>query len=75
MLQADTANHAVRQIIMATLETTTLAGQGPNGAGYKDDTGTNARFHTPGGCAVDGTGTFALIVRSRLLGSCAYLPC
>jgi hypothetical protein len=53
-------------ITMASFTTTTIAGGGATGgaaSGFRDDAGTAALFNTPNGCAVDGTGTFALIVR------------
>ncbi|OAM89810.1 hypothetical protein OH491_17795 [Termitidicoccus mucosus] len=52
---ADTGNHAIRKIIAATGEVTTLAGAlGQEGSA--DATGTAARFRSPRGLLVDGTG-------------------
>ena len=47
----DTYNHAIRAIVLATGNTTTLAGSGE--AGWADDVGAAARFNQPTMCAVD----------------------
>ncbi|MDR0352730.1 MAG: hypothetical protein LBI02_05090 [Opitutaceae bacterium] len=52
---ADTGNHAIRKIIAATGEVTTLAGVLEQ-AGGADATGTAARFRSPRGLLVDGAG-------------------
>jgi len=54
---ADTGNEVVRQVTPAGL-VMTLAGSsaGPGNAAYMDGTGTNARFDSPQGLAVDRTG-------------------
>ena len=48
---ADTNNHAIRAIVLATGNTTTLAGSGA--AGWADGVGAAARFNQPSMCAVD----------------------
>lgn len=52
---ADTGNHTIRKITPAG-DVTTLAGTGRM-PGSVDGTGPAARFHSPGGVAVDGAGT------------------
>lgn len=49
---ADTGNHRVRKIVIATGTVTTLAGDGTNA--YLDGIGSGARFNTPYGLATDG---------------------
>ncbi len=53
---ADSGNHRIRRIEIATAEVTTLAGPaaGSSGMGDTDGTGTNARFNEPRGLATDG---------------------
>jgi sugar lactone lactonase YvrE len=51
---ADSGNHRIRKIVVATGVVTTLAGNGANGPA--DGTGTKARFSSPYGVAVDGSG-------------------
>ena len=52
---ADTDNHTIRQIEIATRVTTTLAG---STAGLSDGTGTAALFNTPRGITTDGTNLY-----------------
>jgi hypothetical protein len=47
--------HAIRKIVIATGEVTTLAGL-PETAGYTNGTGDAARFNCPAGMAMDGAG-------------------
>lgn len=49
---ADSQNHLIRKISIATKEVTTLAGSGT--AGVEDGTGTEATFNHPGGITTDG---------------------
>jgi len=52
---ADAANNTIRKIVLATGETTTIAGTfGVTGS--DDGIGTNARFYSPQGLACDGAG-------------------
>jgi sugar lactone lactonase YvrE len=50
---ADTNNHAIRKIVIATGAVTTLAGSAGN-TGSADGTGSAARFNAPGGVTTDG---------------------
>lgn len=52
---ADTINHTIRKIVLATGAVTTLAGSAGN-AGTADGTGDTARFNSPYGVASDGAG-------------------
>ena len=52
---ADTLNHAIRKVVIATGEVTTLAGT-PGTGGDKDGTGTAALFYNPAGVASDRAG-------------------
>ena len=54
---SDSANHAIRQIVISTGVVTTLAGSIGN-AGYSDATGTNTLFDYPLGIATDGTNVY-----------------
>lgn len=54
---ADTSNHAIRKIVLATGEVTTLAGTAGS-LGSADGTGSDARFYLPHGVATDGTHLF-----------------
>jgi sugar lactone lactonase YvrE len=52
---ADSENHAIRKVVVATGEVSTLAGVA-NQPGSNDGTGTTARFRVPFGLALDGSG-------------------
>ena len=52
---SDTGNHTVRQIVVATGYTSTLAGLAGS-VGSTDAIGDAARFNTPRGLAIDGAG-------------------
>ena len=52
---ADTDNDTIRKVVPSTGVVTTLAGA-PGLAGSADGTGSNARFHSPSGVAVDSSG-------------------
>ncbi len=54
---ADTSNHAIRKLDIATHSVTTLAGQ-PGFLGFVDGPGRTARFDHPAGIAIDRSGTF-----------------
>jgi sugar lactone lactonase YvrE len=54
---ADTFNHTIRKIVLATAQVTTIAGT-PNARGLVDGVGAAARFDTPLGLAVAGGGLF-----------------
>ena len=53
----DTSNHTIRQVVISSGATTTLAGYAGT-PGSTDATGTNARFNAPFGIAYDGTDLF-----------------
>lgn len=53
---ADTFNHTIRKIVIATAAVTTLAGSAGS-TGATDGTGTNARFNSPSGVTSDGAGS------------------
>ena len=53
---ADSSNHRIRQIIIATGEVNTLAGNGPQG--FLDGTRTAAQFNGPQGITTDGTNLY-----------------
>lgn len=52
---ADTDNHRIRKIVIATAVSSTLAG---STSGYMDGTGASARFNNPRGITTDGTNLF-----------------
>jgi len=54
---ADNNNYAVRKIVIATAEVTTLAGTADS-YGSTDDTGAAARFRNPQGITIDGTNLY-----------------
>jgi hypothetical protein len=51
---ADSGNHTIRKVVIATGEVTTLAGTAGS-SGSTDNTGTLARFNDPHGITTDGT--------------------
>ena len=51
---ADTYNHTIRQVVMATRVVTTLAGSAAGGQGSTDATGVLARFNFPYNITTDG---------------------
>jgi sugar lactone lactonase YvrE len=57
-LVADTDNHTIRKIVVATAEVTTLAGR-PGSPGSANGAGDSARFSSPGGVAL--AAGFALV--------------
>jgi hypothetical protein len=59
-LVADTGNHTIRKVIVATGHVTRLAGF-PGLAGSDNGTGAAARFNLPTGVALSGDGSFALV--------------
>lgn len=54
---ADTQNHTIRKVVIATGEVTTLAGSAGI-SGTTDATGGTARFNTPTGLTTDGTNLY-----------------
>ncbi len=54
---ADTSNHTIRKIVIATGAVTTLAGNAGN-SGTDDGTGTNAKFSSPVELTTDGTNLY-----------------
>ena len=58
-LVADTANHRIRKIVIATQTASTLAGGGT--PFFFDQTGTSASFNSPRGIALSLDGVFALV--------------
>jgi len=59
-LVADTGNHAIRRVDLATGAVTTLAGSAGS-PGSADGVGPAARFSSPRGIALSGDGTLALV--------------
>lgn len=53
---ADSNNHTIRKVVLASAQVTTIAGTAGSG-GSQDGTGTAARFNYPAGLALDGAGT------------------
>lgn len=53
---ADTGNHTIRKVVLATLKVTTLAGLAGS-PGDSDGSGQNARFRAPVALVYDGAGT------------------
>jgi len=56
---ADSNNHIIRKMVIATGEVTTLAG-GPGLSGSTDGIGSSARFNWPGGITTDGTNLYVV---------------
>jgi hypothetical protein len=54
----ESANHDIRQIVIATGVVTTIAGAGPTLNGYVNNTGTAAKFRSPIGITTDGTNLY-----------------
>jgi hypothetical protein len=54
---ADTYNHTIRKIVLATNEVTTIAGVA-GAPGFKDGTGAEAQFNMPYGVATDGVNLY-----------------
>jgi sugar lactone lactonase YvrE len=54
---ADSYNHTIRKIVIATSAVTTLAGSAPS-EGFTDGTGAAARFSLPQGITTDGTNLY-----------------
>jgi len=54
---ADSGNHTIRKVVIATGEVTTLAGTAGS-SGSTDNTGTLARFNDPHGITTDGTNLY-----------------
>jgi len=63
---ADSNNHTVRQIVIATAEVTTLAGTAAI-SGTTDGTGTAAQFHEPRGITTDGTDLYVADSRNNTI--------
>jgi sugar lactone lactonase YvrE len=61
---ADSTNHRIRKIVIATKEVTTLTGSGTTG-GFTDGTLTAAQFNSPYGIAVDGAGNLYVADRDN----------
>lgn len=62
-LIADSSNHTIRRITLASAQVTTIAGS-PGQDGRADGTGTAARFSSPREIALSSDGSFALIADS-----------
>ena len=60
LLVGDKGNHAIREVVMATGEVTTLTGL-PGTSGATDGTLANARFNQPGGVDISPDGTKVLV--------------
>ncbi|RIZ65606.1 MAG: hypothetical protein D0531_08815 [Methylococcales bacterium] len=59
MYVADTGNHRIRAVSLATLQVVTIAGSGV--AGWADGVGTAARFNSPTDLAVDNSNTYLYV--------------
>ena len=60
-IQVDTNENNIRRVDLPSAYVSTLAGIAGSG-GYADGVGNNAQFRFPIGVAINGAGTFALIV-------------
>lgn len=70
---ADSGNSTIRKVVIATGETTTLAGSA-GALGSTDGTGTEAKFYNPQGITTDGTSiyvadTYNLTIRKVVIAS------
>ena len=63
-MQADLGNHLIRLLVLSSGVVSTLAGQAGS-FGSTDGIGTNARFYSPHGIALDAAVTFAVVVRGE----------
>ena len=71
--QADYYNHLLRRVNVTSGLVTTLAGSlagtvGLDNYGHADGVGAAASFYRPLGVAMDGAGTFVVVVRSTMGG-------
>lgn len=68
-LQADTLNQGIRRIDLATRRATSIAGDRHRArySGHDDGVSSDARFYNPCGIAIDGAGTFAVIVSDAVM--------
>jgi hypothetical protein len=63
---ADTGNHAIRKVVIATGEVSTFAGAtSPTTYGYTDGIGTAARFYNPRGVTMDGANLYVADTRNH----------
>ena len=62
MYVADKDNNAIRAVVLATNQVTTIAGSGI--AGWADGTGVNARFNAPSGIAIDKINSYLYVADS-----------
>ena len=62
MYVADKDNNAIRAVVLATNQVTTIAGSGI--AGWADGTGVNARFNAPSGIAIDKDNSYLYVADS-----------
>jgi sugar lactone lactonase YvrE len=62
---ADSYNYAIRRVVIATREVTTVAGT-LGQPGYRDGVGPEARFHLPVGIVVDGAGDVLVADRANM---------
>lgn len=58
---ADTINHCIRQIVIATTVVTTVAGPTDSSEGFHDAVGNAARFNRPRGLAINPDGTLLFV--------------
>src|SRR5512143_2471243 len=63
---ADYANHAIRKIVIATGEVTTLAGT-PGVLGSTDGTGAAAQFNFPSGITTNGTNLYVADTNNHII--------
>jgi hypothetical protein len=65
---ADSLNHTIRKVVIATGAVTTLAGSS-EGWGFADGTGPAARFYSPHGITTDGTNLFVADTNNHVIRS------